>query len=73
MEAVRLARFAGTFDDHVELKRTNGSTTILRVVWRILPRNGGCALFLFCPYCEARAVTSTAGNGIRLPAARTWS
>ena len=51
-EAVRLARFVGTFDDHVELKRTDGSTTVLRIVWRTLPRNGGRALFLFCPYCE---------------------
>ncbi len=52
-EAVRLARFVGTFDDHVELKRTDGSTTVLRIVWRTLPRNGGRALFLFCPYCES--------------------
>ncbi len=51
-EAVRLACFVGTFDDHVELKRTDGSTTVLRIVWRTLPRNGGRALFLFCPYCE---------------------
>lgn len=41
MEAVRLARFVGTFDDHVELKRTNGSTTVLRIIWRTLLRNGG--------------------------------
>jgi hypothetical protein len=24
----------------------------LRIVWRMLPRNGGRALFLFCPHCE---------------------
>ena len=51
-EAVRLARFAGTFDDHVELKRTDGSSTVLRIVWRTLPRNGGRALLLRCPYCD---------------------
>jgi hypothetical protein len=38
--------------EYVELKRTNESTTILQVVWRTLPRNGGRALLLRCPYCE---------------------
>lgn len=57
-EAVRLARYVDPHDsraetNHVELKRTDGSATILRVVWRMLPRNGGRALFLFCPYCDA--------------------
>ena len=52
MEAVRLARFVGTFDDHVEPMRTKGSTTVLRIVWRTLPRNGGRALFLLCPTCD---------------------
>lgn len=61
MEAVRLAR-QKPFDsvelnqadplEYVELKRTNGSITILQVVWRTLPRNGGSALLLRCPYCE---------------------
>lgn len=61
MEAVRLAR-QRPFDcvelnqadshEYVELKRTNGSTTILQIVWRALPRNGGRALFLLCPYCN---------------------
>ncbi len=56
-EAVRLARYVDPHDsraetNHVELKRTDGSTTILRVVWRMLPRNGGRALFLLCPYCD---------------------
>jgi hypothetical protein len=50
MEAVRLAH--GGFSDLVELKRTDGSTTILRIVWRMLPRNGGRALFLLCPHCD---------------------
>jgi hypothetical protein len=36
----------------VELKRTNGSATVLRIVWRNLPRNGGRALFLLCPHCD---------------------
>jgi hypothetical protein len=57
MEAVRLARLEpierpSWFNDYVELKRTDESTTVLRIVWRMLPRNGGRALFLFCPHCE---------------------
>jgi hypothetical protein len=62
MEAVRLARqrpFDGCAElnrvdthDYVELKRTNGSITILQIVWRTLPRNGGRALLLRCPECE---------------------
>jgi hypothetical protein len=61
MEAVRLAcqkPFDGSVElnrgathEYVELKRTNGSITILRIVWRKLPRNGGRALLLRCPYC----------------------
>jgi hypothetical protein len=38
-EAVRLSH--GGFCDLVELKRTDESTTVLRIVWRPLPRNGG--------------------------------
>jgi hypothetical protein len=49
-EAVRLAH--GGFSDLVELKRTDESTTVLRLVWRTLPRNGGRALFLLCPHCD---------------------
>jgi hypothetical protein len=53
MEAVRLACcVAHDSWGHVELKRTDESTTVLRLVWRMLPRNGGRALFLFCPHCE---------------------
>jgi hypothetical protein len=51
-EAVRLARFVGTFDDHAGLKRTDESRTILRIVWRMLPRHGGRVLFLLCRYCD---------------------
>ena len=52
-----LARFAEpsnsrVTDNYVELKRTDGSTTVLRIVWQMLPRNGGRSLFLFCPYCN---------------------
>jgi hypothetical protein len=50
MEAVRLAH--GGFSNLVELKRTDESTTVLRIVWRTLPRNGGRALFLLCPHCD---------------------
>ena len=49
-EAVRLAD--GGFSDLVELKRSDESTTVLRIVWRMLPRNGRRALFLLCPTCD---------------------
>jgi hypothetical protein len=39
-------------NSHVELKRTDGSVTILRLVWRMLPRNGGRALLLVCSNCN---------------------
>jgi len=52
---VRLVHFIACgreANDYVELKRTDGSATVLRIVWRMLPRNGGRALFLLCPCCE---------------------
>ena len=57
MEAVRLARFhdpqdSSTAENYVELKRPDGDYTVLRVIWRMLPRNGGRALLLLCPYCN---------------------
>jgi hypothetical protein len=57
MEAVRLARYvepsnSRVTDNYVELKRTDGSFMILRIVWRMLPRNGGRALLLMCAYCN---------------------
>ena len=56
-EAVRLARHvepsnSRVTDDYVELKRADGTATILRIVWRMLPRNGGRALLLTCSYCN---------------------
>jgi hypothetical protein len=56
-EAVRLARYvepssSRVTDHYVELKRTDGSASVLRIVWRMLPRNGGRALFLLCPHCD---------------------
>jgi hypothetical protein len=54
-EAVRLAHFIACGDvsyDYVKLKRTHGDATVLRIVWRTLPRNGGRALFLLCPHCD---------------------
>lgn len=56
-EAVRLGRYIDAHDshatnNHVELKRTDGSLTVLRFVWRALPRNGGRALLLVCSYCN---------------------
>jgi hypothetical protein len=56
-EAVRVARYvepshSRTTDNYVELKRTDGSLTVLSIVWRTLPRNGGRALLLVCSYCK---------------------
>jgi hypothetical protein len=51
MEAVRLSHFivcGRERNAYVELKRTNGSTTILRVAWRMLRGNGGRAATLLC-------------------------
>ena len=55
-EVVRLARYvepsnSRMTDNYIELKRADGDVTVLRVAWRTPPRNGGRALFLFCPYC----------------------
>lgn len=55
-EAVRLTchvdPYLGSPHRYVELKRTDGSPTVLQIVWRTLPRNGGRALLLLCPYCD---------------------
>ena len=56
-EAVRLARYiepsnSRVADNYVELKRTDGDATVLRIMWRMLPRNGGRALLLVCSYCN---------------------
>jgi hypothetical protein len=77
-EAVRLARYVDPHDsratnNHVELKRTDGSLTVLRIVWRMLPRNGGRSLFLLCPTATRRAVTSMAGSGTAFRDGRTES
>ena len=56
-ETVRLTCHEDSYADspngYVELKRTDGSITSLRIVWRVLPRNGGRALFLLCPRCDS--------------------
>jgi hypothetical protein len=56
-EAVRLARYVEPSNscvtgNYVELKRTDWSLTVLRLVWQVLPRNGGRALLLVCSYCN---------------------
>jgi hypothetical protein len=56
-EAVRLARYvepsnSRVTENYVELKRSDGDATILRIVWQMLPRNGGRALLLNCSYCS---------------------
>jgi hypothetical protein len=50
-EVVRLAR-SKDYNDYIECKRTDGSTTVVKIIWRMLPRNGGRALFLLGPYCS---------------------
>src|SRR5258708_38563663 len=51
MEAVRLERYEIPHCpyENVELKRTDESATVLRLVWRMLPRNGGGATLLSFP------------------------
>jgi hypothetical protein len=39
-------------ENYVELKRSDGDATVLRIMWRMLPRNGGQALLLVCSYCN---------------------
>jgi len=56
-EGVRLARYmepssSRVTDNYVELKRPDGSITVLRFVWRMLPRNSGRAMLLVCPHCK---------------------
>ena len=56
-EAVRLSRYhdphdASAADNYVKLKRTDGDYSVLRIIWRLLLRNGARAPFLFCPYCQ---------------------
>src|ERR1700722_8993166 len=55
-EAVRLTWYVDPSNsnaprNHVELKRTDGTATVLRIVWQMLPRNGGRTLWLNCSYC----------------------
>lgn len=75
MEAVRLACFIACGREgngYVELKRTDGSTTILRIVWRMLPHKGGRAHLLLCPHCDRpRRHVDAAGNGIAFRDGRT--
>jgi hypothetical protein len=58
-EAVRIVRhhetpYMGGLDwtDAVEIKRTDGTRNFIRTVLRPLPRNGGRARLLICPYCD---------------------
>jgi len=61
-EAVRVVRWSDPHEpqatqNYVEIRRINvahtgNGSTILPIVWRVLPRNGGQALFLLCPYCN---------------------
>src|SRR5215831_14929942 len=37
---------------NIILKRPDGDYSVVRIVWRMLPRNGGRTLFLLCAYCQ---------------------
>ena len=58
IEAVRVAAYkepsAWELDwtGWVEIKRTNGSRSLIRTVRHALPRNGGKARFIVCPRCQ---------------------
>ena len=54
-EAVRLKCEMAVGAERVwsaELKRTDETATVLRIVWQTLPRNRGRALLLRCPRCQ---------------------
>jgi hypothetical protein len=54
-EAIRIIGLGPTTylptSDSVEIKRTDGSVVHIRTIKWSLPRNGGYALLLACPYC----------------------
>src|ERR1700723_1695691 len=54
-EAVRIIGLGPTTylptSDSVEIKRTDGSVVHIRTIKWSLPRNGGYAILLACPYC----------------------
>jgi hypothetical protein len=56
-EAVRVIRLGSPLHlrdaDSIEVKRTDGTVTHLRVLRRPLPRNGGTDIVLACPYCRS--------------------
>jgi hypothetical protein len=56
-EAVRVAAYSepGPCDwtGWVEIKRANGTHTLVRTVQRPLPRRAGKALLMICPYCHS--------------------
>jgi hypothetical protein len=73
-EAVRVARYSESADRFksdwtgcVELKRPDGSHTLMRTIQRPLPRNGGKALLLVCWHCDhqCRALYGWAVNRTR--------
>jgi hypothetical protein len=59
-EAVRVVTYSEPSDPYpldwtgwIEIKRPDGTHTLVRTILRQLPRNGGKAGFLVCPLCEA--------------------
>ena len=59
IEAVRVAAYSEPpgpvpldWTGWVQVKRTNGSRSLLCTIERLMPRNGGRARFLVCPFCQ---------------------
>lgn len=55
-EIARVARFVSPQPesaDMVEIKSTHERISVVRYVWRPVPRNGGRDLFLCCPQCKS--------------------
>lgn len=58
-EAVRVAAYSEppdpfglSWDGWVEIKRPNGTHTLVRTIQKPMPRNRGSALLLICPFCH---------------------
>lgn len=57
IEAVRVAAYEEPnsldWSGWMEIKRIDGSRSLIRTIERCLPRNGGKALLLICPLCQS--------------------
>ena len=51
-EVVRVSTYGQFPADWAEIKRPDGTRDLIRTLLRPLPRNGGKARLLICPYCK---------------------